>query len=176
MPPVGGAIYQVQINRYDMAKVFKAGYTIIEVLVALSIAGMLFGSGFVSLREFSRRQAVTSAGRTLNGDLRQTQGYALIGKKPLGTICDTTTLIGYDFYVSSSTQYQIRARCTGGTVDVKTVDLESGVQISNPSPNPVVFNALGEGTNVSASTTITLSQLLTGNVITVTITQAGEIK
>lgn len=155
----------------------STGYTIIEILVVLSIAGIIFGSGFVSFRDFSRRQALVGAGRNLKGDLRLAQSYSLVGKKPADSNCDETkTLNGYHFYVSSLGQYVIKASCSGVTVDVKTVDLAADVEISSPSPNPIVFKALGEGTNVVGTTTITLSQPATGHAIITAITQGGEIK
>lgn len=153
------------------------GYTLIEILVVLSIAGIIFGSGFVSFREFSRRQALTSAARGLKGDLRLAQSYSIIGKKPFDPGCDETkTLDSYHFYVSGPSQYLISASCSGVTVDVVVVYLASDIEISLPNPNPIVFKALGEGTNVVDTTTITLTQVATGNSVITTITQGGEIK
>ena len=159
-----------------MSKNLK-GYTLIELLIVITISVVVFGVGIAGYREFSRRQALTSAGRSLKGDLRLAQSYSIIGKKPSDPACDETKILdGYQFYVSGLDQYVIKASCSGVTVDVKTVDLAADIEISNPSPNPIVFKALGVGTNVAGATTVTLSQPATGNSITTTITQGGEIK
>lgn len=160
-----------------MGKYAKAGYTIIEVLVALSILGIIFSVGFTSFRAFSRRQLLAGAVRSLKGDLRLAQGYALIGKKPDDPACAGASLLnGYRFFVNSSNQYIIRAYCSGGQADVKIVDLARDLSLSSPSPNPITFKALGEGTDVTTDATITITQLSTGDTGSVLVTQGGEIK
>lgn len=160
----------------------QPGYTLIEILVALSIAGILFTSGFASFRDFSRRQLLAGSLRSLKGDLRLAQGYAFIGKKPPGGNCDDPSLLdGYRFFVFSSTRYIIRAYCSppGGQIDVKVVDLPSDVTIANAPPNPInpiTFKSLGEGTNLSVDTIIRLTQTSTGKTADVIVTQGGEIK
>jgi hypothetical protein len=80
--------------------------------------------------------------------LNLAQKQALDGKKPAGCVGG---LLSYSFNVTSSTTYTISARCTS-YVNVKTVTLPSGVTISpTPSPNPIEFKTIGEGTNISAS-------------------------
>lgn len=159
------------------------GYTLIELLVGLTIISLLFGFGFVSFREFSRRQALAGVAKTIRGDLRLAQQMALSGEKPLHSPCTSAKLLnGYRFTVVDSQQYAIRAYCSiGGSeveVEVKTVNLVSGVSISTPfpDPNPILFKVLGQGTNIPGQTTIILTQSLTGNIVTITITQGGEIK
>lgn len=153
-------------------------YTIIEILVALSIAGIIFSAGFVSFRDFSRRQTLFGAGRALMSDLRLAQGYSLIGKKPDDTKCSgLNTLNGYQFFVDGAAgQYIVRASCTAGTVDVKTVALTSDISISAPSPNPILFKSLGEGTNLSSDATIILTQASTNKTVQVKVTPGGEVK
>lgn len=154
-----------------------AGYTIIEILVALSIAGIIFVGGFASFRDFSRRQLLTSAQRTLKGDLRLTQGYALIGKKPEDAKCqDPNVLDAYGIFFNNATEYIVRANCSGGSVDIKTISLPQDLEISIPNPNPIAFKVLGQGTNLSGAVTLTLSQVSTGNLATVIVTPGGEIK
>ena len=54
----------------------RNGYTLIEILVALTIIGLLFSFGYVSFRDYSRRQAVSDAVKTMQGDLRLAEGDA----------------------------------------------------------------------------------------------------
>ncbi len=155
----------------------RAGYTIIEILAVLSIAGVIFASGFASFRDFSRRQLLSGSLRVLRGDLRLTQEYALIGKKPNDAKCTGLNLLnGYRFFVNSASQYIIRAYCTGGQVNIKTVDLPSDLTILTPSPNPITFKSLGQGTNLSVDAVVTLTQVSTGKTESVTVTKGGEIK
>ena len=160
-----------------MWKYVKSGYTIIEILVALSILGIIFSTGFASFRDFSRRQVLSGAVRALKGDLRLAQQYSLIGKKPDDPDCALVNpLDGYSLLVNSSTQYIIQASCSAGLVDVKIVDLPADVSLSAPSPNPIIFEVLGQGTNLSGDATITLTQLSTGDENSIIVTKGGEIK
>jgi prepilin-type N-terminal cleavage/methylation domain len=43
-------------------------YTLIEVLVVLSIIGVLFGIGYVSYRDFSRRQELAGVAKNIQGE------------------------------------------------------------------------------------------------------------
>lgn len=157
----------------------RGGYTLIEILVALSIVGLLFAFGFVSFRDFSRRQAVTGAADAVRGDLRLAQGNAISGQKPDDAHCGSPDLLnGYLFDVVSPNEYKIEADCTGGTVLTKDVVTPPGISISVPSPNPIEFKVLGQGTNIDSglSAIITVTQTGTTNTETVTINYGGGIQ
>ena len=153
----------------------KNGYTLIEILVALTIIGLIFSFGYVSFRDFSRRQAVIGVAKTIQGDLRLTQGNAMTGQKPTG--CNTT-LDTFSFRVISSSNYAVEANCGSTSISVKDVTLPAGIVISTPTPNPLKFKILGQGTNIpqGGSAVITLTQTSTNNSATVTVTSGGEIK
>lgn len=152
----------------------KNGYTLIEILVGITIIGILFGIGYVSFREFSRRQAVAGAAKQIRGDLRLAQEQALAGKKPEG--CASKQLDSYSFSVSLPRSYTVQASCA--TDPSKSVTLSSDLTIVAPSPNPITFKALGQGTNISQSgtATLTLTQAGTNNRVDITVTAGGEIK
>lgn len=155
----------------------KKGYTFIEILVALTIVGLIFGIGYVNFRDFSRRQALSGTARSVMGDLRLAQEQALAGKKPSAAFCNSPNqLNGYNFRVNSSTSYQLEANCSGGNVVTKSVTLPTGISLSTPSPNPITFKILGQGTNLSADATITLTQPGTSNTKQIVVTSGGEIK
>jgi prepilin-type N-terminal cleavage/methylation domain-containing protein len=168
-----------KISRYELFKdsASKNGYTLIEVLVGLTIITLIFTFGYAGFREFARRQLVTSAIRSLKGELRLAQEQAFAGKKPDNANCNSpNTLRGYYFRVTSSTTYQIEALCSGGVVSVKEVEITSPLNISTPSPNPILFKILGEGTNIDTSATITISLPETSQSTDVVISQTGEIQ
>lgn len=151
------------------------GYTLIEILVGITIIGLVFGFGFVSFREFSRRQVVAGAAKQIKGDLRLAQEYALSGKKPADCV---TQLDSYSFTVTSSQNpatYEIKASCSSNAT--KSVDLAPDLYIS-PAPPGIVFKALGQGTTIEAggSVIISVNQVGTENRVDITVSASGEIK
>ena len=158
---------------------YTSGYTLIEILIGLTIISLLFSFGYASFRDFSRRQALSGVVKQIQGDLRLSQSSASAGQKPDDLFCNgSNTLRTYNFKVYSDSEYKIEVGCTGGTVVSKEVTLPSEVTISTPSPNPIQFKVLGQGTNIAAgsSAVITLTQKGTDSQATVTITAGGEIK
>ncbi len=158
----------------------ERGYTLIEVLVSLTIVGLLFAVGFASFRDFSRRQAVASQVRQLRSDLRFTQELALSGKKP---VTCTGLLEGYNFNVVSNTSYKVEALCsTAGpddiAIEVKSATLSPEMTLTTPSLNPVTFKVLGEGSNIPSGQSVTYQVILTatGYAQDVTVSATGEIK
>ena len=155
------------------------GYTLIEILVAITIMTLLFLTGFASYREFSRRQELVSAVRQAQGDIRQAQENAIASKKPAGC----SVLDGYHFTVVPPDSYQISWVCGGSPGVEKTVPLPTGITISGLSPdltpsNSILFKTLGQGTNIpgGGETSFTLTQANYGKTATITITAGGEIK
>lgn len=153
----------------------NSAYTLIEILVGITIIGLVFGFGFVSFREFSRRQAVAGAVKQIKGDLRLAQAYALSGKRPTDCQADER-LDGFSFTVISGQNYEIKANCA--TSVTKSMTLSGELSMSFPSPNPIIFKVLGQGTNIplGGNATITLTQTGTNNQAVITISASGEIK
>ncbi len=155
----------------------EKGYTLLEILVALTIVGIIFSVGYVGFRSFSQRQAMQAVLRGIRGDLRLAQQQALAGKKPSGANCDSpATLEGFNFSVDSPAVYSINAVCSGGTIETKSVTLSSGITITAGVVNPILFKSVGAGTNISGSVVINLAQTGTTNAASITISQGGEIQ
>jgi len=158
------------------------GYTLIEILVGLTIIGLLFALSFASFRDFSRRQQLSGTAKKVQGDLRMTQGNAITGQKPDGVSCNAPNrLDSYSFNILTENEYAVEANCVGSltsAIEVKSVTLPPGITISTPTPNPLKFKILGQGTNVPTGSTwtITLSQTGTLNTTSVTVTAGGEIR
>ncbi len=158
------------------------GYTLIEILIAITIMTLLFLTGLASYREFSRRQELVSAVRQVQADIRQAQENAIASKKPAGC-SDLNALNGYHFVVIPPNSYEIRWICGGSPGVEKTVTLPTGITISvlspnlNP-PNSILFKTLGQGTNIPAdgTTSFTLTQANYGKTATITVTAGGEIR
>lgn len=168
-----------ELKKRVFLKKSGAGYTLIEILVSLTIIGLLFGFGYVSFRDFARRQSISGAAKTLQGDLRLAQQQALSGQKPES---GCTTLSGISFTVVSSGfggSYEVHAVCGGAPVDppIKTVVLPGDIAIDS-SPATFQFNVLGNGNSIPAdsSAVVTLTQNGTNYTSSVTVTSGGEIK
>lgn len=161
-------------NRQKAAN--RLGYTLIEILIGMSITGLIFSFGYMSYRDFARRQSLASSARRIRADLKLAQEQALSGKKPSSAACSAVgSLSGYDFYVDSITSYVIQANCIGGLVDDKAVEISSEISIV-AVPNRFTFKVIGKGTNLSAPAIITLTQAATEDTQVITVSPEGEIK
>jgi prepilin-type N-terminal cleavage/methylation domain-containing protein len=147
------------------------GYTLIEILVGLTIIGLLFTFGYASFREYSRRQALAGAARKVKADLRSAQGLALSGKKPES---NCPILDGYRFNISGSS-YSIKAVCGGSdkSIEKDFIPLPNGITSSSAN---ILFKILGQGTNITGQITITLTQAGTNPPQTVTVDSGGKIE
>lgn len=156
----------------------RKGFTLVEILISLTVVGLLFGFGFVNFRDFSRRQQVLGEARAVAGELRLAQSKATVGEKPADVKCTgVNTLSSYGFQILDASSYKIVANCSGGSVDIKSGSISDDIFIS-PTSGTVLFKVLGEGTNIVAgeSFVITLTQTWTLNSQTVTVNAGGEIK
>lgn len=147
------------------------GYTLIELLVGVSIVAIIFGVGFISYREFSRRQSLTGVTKQLIGNLRLAQQLALTGQKPAGQTC--TTLVGYMISRTSTTSYNLIGSCSNANHVIKTVDMPLNTTISAGS---VTFKVLGQGTSLSSPLIFTITNIQANTSGTVTIGIGGDIK
>lgn len=160
-----------------------SAYTLIEILVGLTIISLLFSFGYVSFRDFSRRETLSGAAKGVQGDLRIAQSLASAGQKPDDPNCNSpASLSGYIFKILSSSQYEIRASCSGGNASLanKTVTLGTGTSFASPfpSPNPILFKTLDNGTNLGSgqNATIKMVQAGTNNQTTITVSSGGQIQ
>jgi len=154
------------------------GFTLVELLVVIGIVSVLFGLGFVNYRGFSRKQALVSVARQIEGDLRMAQQYALSGTKP----DETKTLKGFRFKVSGLT-YDIVPVYENGVLgtegdSIKSEDLAGNISSISTTEgiNQVMFKVLGQGTDLENPFSITLTQANTGDQIIITVSVGGEIK
>lgn len=151
------------------------GYTLIELLIVMAIMGILFTVGYLSFQDYSRRQSLIAAGRGIRVDIKAAVESAVAGNKP--STC-SNVLNAYQFWVTSTTTYEIDARCSLGNVVIKQVTIPAGLTISTPNTNPVIFKVLAQGTNIPTGSTISIQikQTLTGYTDTITIGENGNVQ
>lgn len=130
----------------------KFGFTIIELLVAMSITLLLAGGVVAAFNNFNDNQRVQQGAITLKSNLRFAQNKAISGEKPTG--CGTLT--GYTV-TFAATSYAMQAVCDGvPTGGIVTFSLPAGIAFS-PTPSAISFTVLNG--RAGGSSTITLSGL-----------------
>lgn len=166
---------------------FARGYTLIEILIALTIMSLIFGIGFSGFRDYSRRQTLESIARQVRGDISTAKERALAGTKPASpnAQCDTPhTLMGHGiFAVGGGASYQLYAICTNGTSFIDTRTMPTGFTIVRTFPfgcpiDSTYFRVLGLGTSIQTGcdATFTITNTASSQTTVVTMTSSGEIR
>ena len=138
------------------------GFTLIEILIALGLLGIIFtGLSFSNFRDYARKQGLNNAYSAAMVELRSAAKDAASGVKPAG--CNGI-LNGYKIDVSGSRYgftsyyqgYSISASCgAASSVTVKQVALPTGLWVFiNPS---FTFKSLGYGTSIPTNVTGVMS-------------------
>ncbi len=134
------------------------GFTLIELIIAVSIALLLAGFVLVNYNTYADTQKLKQAALTLKNNLRFAHSRATSGKKPAN---GCTELVGFRATFTGSS-YSIQAVCTEGLAGDATVTvLPAGVTFS-PTPSNITFGVLTQG-------------LLGGDGITITLTGSSKI-
>lgn len=148
---------------------FKAGFTLVELLVTVGIMLMLAGGGITALIAFQQRQTVQNGAKELQEHLRFAQSLAQVSEKPSG--CDK--LQGYNLTTADqagTVLVTVSADCEGGDVERDTWLLPEGVSLG--SQLDVTFLGLHGGVNGSQTVSLSNDEGLT---YTFEITPGGEI-
>jgi len=144
------------------------GYTLIELLITITIITLLFSIGMAQYNRFNRRQILVKAKDELVSNLRLAQSKSLAAEKPVEC---TDTITGHKVKFINNQNYKIVAVC-GDEVDLKT-DIVLPTEVKKTDgPDEVFFRVLSQGSPTDAA--ITLSGF--GETQIITITTAGEIK
>ncbi len=162
----------------------KSGYTLVELLVVVSIMGILMTAGISSYRKFSQKQILATAVRELKSNLRLASTNASVGYKgercpcglggdgACGTV-DDPTISGWGATFAAD-QYSVYGKCTTGAAFAsKVTKLPESVAI-NPLPPTILFKVLQQGTDRAGDVVISLKGF--GETPSVTVTTGGEIR
>lgn len=130
------------------------GFTLIEVVVSVSIALLVTGLIIANYNSYNDIQTLKQAALTLKNNLRFIQSKAISGEKP-ATGC--TELLGWTIQFTE-TSYTYQPSCSDGLVDpVTTVTLPPSVKFSLPIPPSFTMDVLARGTSLPSDTTILLT-------------------
>jgi prepilin-type N-terminal cleavage/methylation domain-containing protein len=153
-------------------------YTLIEILIVISIMAIIVLVGYANYRSFARRQTSISYARILESDLRYAQELALSGKKPPlpDFNCQSpNSLSGIRFNMNTDSKYTITAVCSSGAESqpIKVVDLPTTVSMIRPSDKDVVFKTVAQGTDLSSDMVIKICALNVGTAVS--LSPSGKI-
>lgn len=155
------------------------GYTLVELLIVVSLVGILSAVGVASYISFNRNQVVLQTAKKVVQDLRLAQSLAANNQKPLqsdGTLdpaCEM--LVNYAFEVDSATSYHLQLNCSNNYTPqspVKSVELPSGMTF-NTSALSVKFLPLQKG--IVSSGPLTLQVMGFNKTKIITIDPGGAI-
>jgi|SRR3989344_6902827 len=129
------------------------GFTLIEMLIAISVMSLLVGGSIAGYNKYNTRQIVIQDGKILASTLRTAQTRARVGDKPTA---GCTKLDGYRVIgTANASTYELRVVCDGADAGtISTITLTTGVIIQQsfnflfPILSSGVVGAVGAGTNV----------------------------
>lgn len=166
------------------------GFTLLELLISVTIMLLMVGGGIASYFTFQQRREVVTAGQELRDFIRLAQQKAAIGEVPRqGDGCDQSAaaqrVVGYRLYkANASRTVSIYALCGSSfpgaqqTGAVKySYSIPSSITISPTDVWSLSFSTLQE-TPVISPASITASGITlsgSGKTFTINITAAGSI-
>lgn len=116
------------------------GFTLVELLVTMSLLLILTGAGAFISKEAIKKQHVEQSAEKLITALKQARNNAQAGKKNAAA-CGTDPLDGWEVEVTSN-GYKIRVKC-GVALDERE-ERYSATQVVNSSTPTVMFQPLGK--------------------------------
>lgn len=160
------------------------GFTLIEILVVLAVIGTITGIVIFNIGTERQNSALFRSAQKLSLDLRRAQNYALSSKtfKITGIPCgwgvhfnglnSTNYIIFADLAASADCSDRDFLRATDGLEDFETVNLESGIAVSNLTGDlsDIVFTPPEPIVNFTPSQTTASISLINTNSDTRTIT------
>jgi prepilin-type N-terminal cleavage/methylation domain-containing protein len=131
---------------------YAPGFTLIELLIAMSILGLIFGSGVIRVVQFNRRETLRSTANNIKNDMRNIQAKALSGIKPTTGSClqlDGWTMHFHDDVgVYEYTSYPQCDSTNGHDLYPHVIyKLPTGIRFTT-KPYALLFRVLGNGVNV----------------------------
>ena len=97
----------------SMPRIAQKGFTLIEMLISITVMSLIVGGGIASYMSFNEKQTVLEATNQLKAYLRKAQAQARNGL----VISCTSSLMGYRLYADTSVspvEVRIEERCDIG--------------------------------------------------------------
>ncbi len=141
------------------------GFTLIELIVTISIIALLSGGGLAIFTGFRSSRVALGEAQLVTDTLSEARRLAVASEKPTG--CAGVTMSGYQVGFAA-TQMSLTAVCPGGSPASKVRSLGTGNIVGSPAP--VFFKVLTGGT-ADANIDICAE----GHLFRISVTGAGSV-
>lgn len=131
----------------------RSGFTLVEMLIAVVIGGILTTVGLAAYRGAGDRQKVKQAGVSFQTNLNSYRQKAVAGEKP-AACTGSDTLLSYRVRYLTQNSYGVKAICQTANPAETSVELPDGISFA--ANFTLTFTVLTGETG--ASQTITLQQ------------------
>ncbi len=157
-------------------KISSSGFTLIELIIVISITAVLSVVGIASFVAFSRATALSNAVADVSTTLQTAKSRAQSQSKPKTTFSDSCNLSGYEVKILTDKRYSIAPLCS----DDSNLDPLSGYPKTLPpeicfedviTPSSVKFYVLTG--NIIGAGNIKIKGY--GSRFTITVTDGGNI-
>lgn len=128
---------------------YQSGFTLIELIIAISILAILATAGVASLVTYSRKETIVTAYQDVLSSFNEAKLTAASQVKPNDASCISQPLDGYQIEISAQNSYKLEAVCGGNIAVVETKTLPANV-IFSLSPATFIFTVI-KGTVESTS-------------------------
>jgi len=142
----------------------RKGFTLIEILVTLSLVILLTSAGVMVSINNIQRNLVSEGGSDLKSMLVQARDYALAVRK----ISCTTSLKGWQVDINTSAKRAVLLEVCGSTTPFITKNFSSSLTLSVTGSSSILFTTVTGGTNLTTNSVTTISNSLTNTFVTVT--------
>jgi prepilin-type N-terminal cleavage/methylation domain-containing protein len=126
---------------------WQRGFTLVELIVAVSILLLITGAGIASYINLNDRQTLITTAKDLQSYMRAAQKKARAGDKPSG--CDTLNSYGLVSAGASPTIVSLKAICDSGSFTSDTLTFPASVTLQNALD--MEFLVLSGGVNNSGT-------------------------
>ncbi len=150
---------------------YVGGFTLIELMVVLTISALVTGGGISAYRGFQDKYQVKQAGAELQTNLKLVQKKASAGEKPLGCL---GSLQGFRAWKVDGTHYSFQAECSLSDAEEQTVSLAEDIIITTEDFE-LFFSALDSAVN-GAPETILISTAEAKYTYEITVEANGVIR
>ena len=138
-------LYYISCKEY-IYKIYKSnletGFTLIELIIVISIMAILTVAGIISFVDYGRSQSVSAVALSMESILQLSRSRAL---SQLIDSCKKNgiTLDGYEFKIKKIKDiysYEINEGCSNGDTNIlETIYLPPEIKITSPSELPATF-------------------------------------
>lgn len=132
----------------------RFGFTLIEMMVVITISGILVAGGLAAYKGISEKENLKQAGLTMESNLKLAARRAQAGDKP-ENCGGSLTSFSVSAVGGDNTKYQIQALCSSASAAAVEYVLGDGVEFQQVLPTPIEFLPLRNG--VIGGQTITLT-------------------